>query len=800
MNSVHRARPSACGEAQARRGSAAREGRPRAVRRVGNIVLLALLAACGAGTEEPKSTTTTVTTEVPCATAPTLFSASVWPSMNSVCTACHAQGGIAGGTALVFTAGGSELQNYNVLRDYARASGSVLLSKTIGLPSHAGGAPYVNANSSQYKDLAQLVPQMTAQVCTQTTTTTTPPPGPTGAGGFWQDVALIPDTTVLAKASVLFAGRNPTPQEVAAVGSGGTPALRQTIRGYMQGPVFERFLNDVGDTHFLSPGVVVRGNDMGYNPLDWPTAGAVLGAANVTQVAAAEQNRFDTSARREAIELMKFIVRNDRPYTDMVSANYTVVNGILAQYLGAAVQGSFTNPADDTEWRQATLPSQRLGGTREHAGVLSSHPWLQRFPTTGTNRNRHRVNMLYKQFLGTDVSALAVRPLEDGTTFRVPTVENPGCAACHDTIDPVAAGFQNWNERNRFLPNRTGTVDHALPGTYRSANYPKDAAGQAYYRAGDNWFRDAKAPGYGATPMPGGVTGNPTALQWLGQQVANDPRFALGAVHFWYEGVFGRNALQAPFDVSSPQYPGLLAAYNAQSAEFEAIAARFRSGSGNGAYNVRDLLVDLVLSQWFRAERVAALSASRSVELHDIGSVNMLPPSQLNQKLIGVVGMGWADFDNPYTGWALNYGDFDGVQRVNRAKSHTMMQSISIDRLVAVRSCAFTKGDFDKPIANRLLFPAASLTDTPASSAGLAAITQNVRHLHKWLWKEDVPETDVEVQRTLKLFTDTRADRATAPARPVNCAYNNTNDAAYAGRAWAAVIAYMLGDPKFLYE
>ncbi len=798
MEYTHRSDPGACRPTAPRpEPVGSRKERFRAGRHITNLSLVALLVACGAGTDEPAPGGTVVTTETACTTAPAAFSSSVWPSMNGMCTGCHLQGGVAGGTALVFAAGGSELQNYNVLRDYAKTSSSLLLSKTIGLPSHAGGSPFVNTGSQAYMDLAALIPQMTQQVCT---TTSTVPPTTSGAGGFWQDVALMTDATVLAKASVLFAGRNPTPQEAAAASSGGMPALRQTIRGYMQGPVFERFLNDVGDTHFLSPGVVVRGNDMGYNPLDWPTAGAVLGAANVTQVAAAEQNRFDASARREAIELMKFIVRNDRPYTDMVSANYTVVNGILAQYLGAAVQGSFTNPADDTEWRQATLPSQRLGGTREHAGVLSSHPWLQRFPTTATNRNRHRVNMLYKQFLGTDVSALAVRPLEDGATFRVPTVENPACAACHDTIDPVAAGFQNWNERNRYLPNRAGTVDHALPGSYRSANYPKDANGQAYYRAGDNWFRDAKAPGYGATTLPGGVTGNATALQWLGQQVANDPRFALGAVHFWYEGVFGRNPLQAPFDASSPQYAGLLAAYNAQNDEFEAIAARFRSGSGNGAYNVRDLLVDLVLSQWFRADRVASLSAARATELHDIGSVNMLPPSQLNQKLIGVVGMGWADFDNPYTGWALNYGDFDGVQRVNRAKSHTMMQSIAIDRLVAVRSCAFTKGDFDKPIANRLLFPAASLADTPATSAGLAAITQNVRHLHKWLWKEDVPETDGEVQRTLKLFTDTWADRATAPARPVNCAYNNTNDAAYAGRAWAAVIAYMLGDPKFLYE
>ncbi|MDH5539001.1 MAG: hypothetical protein OEY03_06315 [Rhizobacter sp.] len=726
-----------------------------------------------------------------------MFTSSVWKSMETSCTACHAQGRVAGGSRLLFLPAGSELQNYNVLRDYAQGSGELLLSKTVGLPSHGGGRPYVDTNSQAYKDLAQLVPQMAQQVCV--TTTTMVVPNATG-GGFWQGVTMASDTTALTRSALMFAGRNPTAAETAAVGSGGTAAMRQTIRGYMQGPVFERFLNDVGDTHFLTPGVVPRGNNMGYVAADWPTAGAVLGAANVTQVEAAVRNRFDAAVRREPIELMKHIVLNDRPYTEFVSGNYTVVNGLLAQYLGAQVQGAFTDPNNDDEYRVATLPSARLGGTREHAGVLSTHAWLQRFPTTDTNRNRHRVAMMFQQFLATDVTALAVRPLDDGASFKVPTVENPACAVCHDTIDPAAAGFQNWNERNRFLPNLNNNVNHALPNTYRSNNYPKDAAGKAYYQVGDNWFRDGKEPGFGATPMPGGFTGNPTALQWLGQQVASDPRFALGAVHFWYQGLVGRAPLKAPFDQTSTQYAGLLAAYTAQNEEFQAIAARFRTDRGNGAFNVRDLLVDLALSQWTRAERTAVLSASRALELRDVGSANMLPPSQLNQKLIGVVGQGWNEFDNPYTGWGLSYGDFDGNDRRTRAKSHTMMQSIAIDRLAAVRSCTFTRGDFDKPVAERLLFPLVELTHMPDTAAGRDAIVANIRHLHKALWKEDLPATDAEVLRTLKLFTDVWDDRATAPTRPVNCTYNNTNDRNYTGRAWAAVIAYMVGDAKFLFE
>jgi hypothetical protein len=696
----------------------------------------------------------------------------------------------------------------------------MLLAKTIGQPSHAGGRPYLDTTTQQYKDLAALIPEMVAQSCTTTVVSapvaggtpvgtgggTTPAPAPTPAPaqpmGFWSNVAMASDATTLSKAAVMFAGRNATPAEV-SMASASRAAMRQTIRGYMEGPVFESFLTDVGHTHFLTPGVVVRGNNMGYSATDWTTAGAVLGAQNVTQVDNATRNRFDVSARREPVELMKYIVRSDKPYTDMVAGNYTVMNGILTQYLGATVQGAFTDTANDNEWRPATLPSQRLGGTREHAGVLSTHPWLQRFPTTETNRNRHRVAKMYKQFLATDVSALAQRPLDDGTKFNVATVENPGCAACHDTIDPAAAGFQNWNERNRFLPNNTNNVNHALPANYRNNNYPKDKNNMAFYVPGDNWFRDGKAPGFGATPMPGGFTGNPTALQWLGQQVAADSRFALGAVHFWYEGLFGRAPLKAPFDQASPQFASRMAAYAAQNEEFQAIAAAFRTDRGNGAFNVKDLLVDLALSQWFRAERVtnaAVLATNRAVELHDVGSANMLPPSQLQQKMIGVLGQGWNEFNNPYAGSALNYGDFDGQQRINRAKSHTMLQSITVDRLTASQSCGITKADFDKAVADRKLFPVVTLADTPESTGGRDAIVANIRHLHKVLWKEDVPATDAEVQRTLKLYTDVWADRATAPSRPTNCAYNNGNDATYSGRAWAAVMAYMVGDAKFLFE
>ena len=725
-----------------------------------------------------------------CTKAQDTFASTVWPAMSATCTACHIAGGPAGGSALVLTTG-SAAMNYNAVAAYAKKSGDLLLSKTIGLPAHTGAAPFGSVNDQRYKDLAALLPALKT-ACDNSATPVAP------EATFWSGVTFTADYKVLARAAVLFAGRNPTAAEEAAVAMGGAPVLRQTIRGYMQGRAFDAFLDEAGETHFLTRGSTILG-DNGYTATDWPAAANIV---NNTNLQAGERNRFIASARAEPIELMKYIVNKDKPWTDMVAGKYTMVNAILAQYLQATVTGTFADPANDTVYLPGTLPSPRGPAVREHAGVLSTQAWLSRFPTTPTNRNRHRIYIASKQFLATDVTALAMRPIEDGGSFKVPVVENPNCSVCHNVIDPMAAGFQNWQENNRYLPNRDANGnDIALPASYRAANYPKDANNQPYYKLGDNWFRDEKAPGYGNVPMPGGVTGNPNALQWLGQQMAEDARFSLGAVHFWFKAVVGRDPLRAPLDVATPENAARLAAFNAQNEELQEIAARFRTDRGNGAFNVKDLLADILMSKWTRAEAASRASASRMVELGELGeNFHMLNPVHLNRKLTAVVGQNFADFNNPYAGFGLNYGNFNGVERTTRPLEHTMLQSIAMDRLVATRVCSFVQNDLAKTASTRLLLPLVTLADTPATAAGQAAIQANIQYLHKWLWKDEVPVSDADVQRTFRLFNAVWADRATASSRPLNCAYNNTNDPDYTARAWAAVLAYMLGDPQFLFE
>ena len=121
---------------------------------------------------------------------------------------------------------------------------------------------------------------------------------------------------------------------------------------------------------------------------------------------------------------------------------------------------------------------------------------------------------------------------------------------------------------------------------------------------------------------------NPKAVEWLGDQLAADPRFAVGAVHYWHKALFHREPLQAVTDTTGPDAASRLAAYDAQQQEFKEIAARF---AANG-YKVKDLLVDLILSK--QSRRLEQVSAQRAASLVAMGKGHLLSTSRLQRKFM----------------------------------------------------------------------------------------------------------------------------------------------------------------------
>jgi hypothetical protein len=722
-----------------------------------------------------------IRTDSECTEIPNLFSDTIWPSIKQSCVNCHNSGGVANNARLIFSKNRDKsIENYNVLRNFSRINAETLLSKTIGLPSHGGGAPYVDQSSQEYQNLENLVAVM-AQDC-DTKLGNDPGEDNVPKIGFFDSIEFLDEQETLRRAAIILAARLPTTQEFNAVAVGGERSLRATIRNMMEGEHFENFVLETANNHFLSTGI----NFNFPHISDYPKLDEI------------DRAPFHAALGQEPLQLLRYIVVNERPYTEILTANYTLVNPDLALVYEADVSEAFNDIADSSEWQKATIPNMlRFGKPFPHAGVLTTHAWLHRFPTTATNRNRHRAKIALRQFMGIDLEALAQRPLGSESQFLVPTLEDPACISCHNILDPVAGAFQNWADRNRYRRFKNNTT--ALSSGYRSKNYPKDANDNAYYQNGDNWFRDMLLPGFNQAALPGGYKGNQAALQWLGQEMVKDSRFAMGSVYFWYHGLFAKPPLATPFDDTATNYSARLNAFNAQNEIFKGIATRFREDQGYGAYNVKDLLADLIISKWFRAKKlIDQATLERDSELEDIGAYQLLTPEKISRKMLATVNVSWQKLAPITSGYGLLYGGFDAKELTERNTSVNTLLSVTLERMGNELVCDIVKNDFSKSGNERLLFPFVEITDTPANAG--KNIQLNIQYLYSHMLNEALDFESAELLQTYDLFQAIWNKRNITSKAALNCSLSNKNDPEYGGRSWAIVLLYLMDDPRYIYS
>ncbi|MCA9415340.1 MAG: DUF1585 domain-containing protein [Candidatus Omnitrophica bacterium] len=207
----------------------------------------------------------------------------------------------------------------------------------------------------------------------------------------------------------------------------------------------------------------------------------------------------------EPLRLFDYIVRNDRPITELVTADYTVANATLAMFWNIDYPGEYGSD----QW----LRGRYLDG-RQHAGVLSQTSFFYRYNNTITNKNRHRANNVTRMFLGDDHLLRNV-----GSELRIAdpeqdlldlTLSNPACLACHSSLDGIGAHFNGF---------AIGPSRHSEYARENFANYSQQGVERSQYVLG----RD---PSYYGYPSNG--------LKDLGQYIAKDSRFARTmASHFY---------------------------------------------------------------------------------------------------------------------------------------------------------------------------------------------------------------------------------------------------------------------------
>ena len=143
---------------------------------------------------------------------------------------------------------------------------------------------------------------------------------------------------------------------------------------------------------------------------------------------------------RETELFFEHIVRNNRPVTEFLDANYTFVNDRLAKHYGIpGVRGS--------EFQQVTLKEQQRGGLISQASFLTvtSNPTR----TSPVKRGKWVLDNLLGQPPpppAPDVPQLEATPLKG--TLRQQMEQhraNPSCAGCHAKLDPLGFGLENYD-------------------------------------------------------------------------------------------------------------------------------------------------------------------------------------------------------------------------------------------------------------------------------------------------------------------------------------------------------------------
>lgn len=664
---------------------------------------------------------------------------------------------------------------------------SRLLLKVSGKLDHGGGE-VLKADSTGLRILQRFVrrlnpnPQEPAEPDFYTESAARP---------FFENVEMMSVPRLLRRVTLSLAGRLPTETELAAVKEGDLAAVDSIVGQVMEEDAFHERLKEGFNDIFLTVGIEDNAETvLSYHHFEktrlW------YQKWDFSNLPEAERERagwkladvYRDALLQEPLRMIEYIVRNDRPFTELANADYIMVSPHTARGYGIfeSIKDQFKNPEDPFEYIPAKLPALigRDGKTQEsatglypHAGFLSMFHYLRRFPSTETNRNRLRARMFYQHFLGIDIMQLAPRSTDASAVaakYEIPTMQAPDCVVCHRTIDPVSSIFQDFDFEGHVIPRK------------------------------DGWYMDMFQAGFESDEMPPSERWR--ATQWLAERTVKDPRFAIAMVEHVYYILFGRKTLQPPDDIDDPVFAARRRAYLAQRKLIETTAREF----AESGFNLKTAFRSLIASDFYRVDglHLAASIPDRAAELDDIGLVRLLSPEQLERKLKAIFGKEWGRLDGETK---ILYGGIDSISITERNADPSGAMG-AIQRILANDvACYHVARDFRKPSAERALFSTIEPSVVPGDDISNLQIRHTIVALHQRLLGHELAPDHSDIERTFQLFTgiiaDANAQGRFEPRESYFCGGReefHTEDPLYTLRAWRAVVTYLLRQHEFLYE
>jgi hypothetical protein len=643
------------------------------------------------------------------------FTGQVMGSVLNVCAACHVQGGAAEHTTLRIVSGDPIATQASVALhiNVADPDHSRILEKPLAILPHAGGQR-LTAGSTEEQILRQWVHLVaTGNQCEAPTDTTM--------------VAMRPNE-LLVRASMDLRGKRPALAELDAV-EGDPNSYAWFVDDYLHSAAFLERVKDLYDDALL-----VRREDF------------------------SDESRDETSAIfGEALELIAYIVKNDRPFTEVGIADYTVANDLFQRDMGRMPYPM--EPVVGPDWQ----PTHYLDG-RPHAGLLSTSAFYEVWDTNNTNVNRRRANrwsIVFHcyNFLDTPVDVTRDVDNNDASAVLSAVTTRSDCKACHDRLDPLASFL--FPTDNAFgLEEGDGT------------NFDDD-----FFSGNPERWRSANKRPPAVYGMPG------TDLQDMGRLMVENEKFAQCQTQRAFQMLFLRKPKT-----------------NRELTLAAEIAAKWKTEDG---YNFRALVRRWMLSNAY----------TERPENNDPDWIRRTSPERLESVLEDATGFLWTrdpdddqgdgdpESDPPRIApvplltteedaFKIILGGIDGVSVTGRSTSLNA-SVVTVQRKVASLAADFVvTSDLALPDGQRKLLNGATHDDDPATAEAAirATLSSIARRLYGERFAPDGPEIDVWFQLYRNLYRD-----ATQSGTGGNQVPGTQGE-----RAWRGTLVAMLRSPRIL--
>lgn len=400
---------------------------------------------------------------------------------------------------------------------------------------------------------------------------------------------------------------------------------------------------------------------------------------------------FAASIGEESLWIVSTVADEDLPWTELVTGDWTMANEVTSQVF----QTDY--PQGETGWKRVHYTDGR-----PNVGVLSATSLWWRYMSNASNGNRGRANAVSKMLLCTDY---LTKPIEferdvnllDANAVNDALQNNPGCVACHYSLDPLASYLWGF-----FF------IDYRDPTDISQFHPEREYYWQTYGDIEPAYFGE---PGY--------------QMEDLGVQIAADPRFPTCAVEQVWETLLQRDSVL----------------------DDTTALTEHRQAFINDGLVFRSLVRSVMDSPEYRA---APIDDDR------YASAKLVGTDQLASSIEDLTGFRftYADYDMMQTdtyGLRTLAGGVDGNFVTSPARE-PMTTMVLVQERLAQGAAAYVVDQDGRTDVEPTLFLYVTFGETPATD--LDAMVEQIQHLHLRLFSHRVDADGPEVEANLALWED----------------------------------------------